>query len=215
MADHIFHLATRDDWVASVDVYRAPSLDDEGFIHCSTREQYPEVARRHFRGHTDLVLLTIDPALLEVDVVCEDLYDLGEEYPHVYGPIPTSAVVSATPYLTHLEEGMWMETRADPDWMDHVLHPDFTEIGRSGRVYDRAEAIETTEYPYEYELPLDKLEVDFVGDDIALVTYISRESLHGEELPAHRTSIWVHTNAGWRIRSHQGTPLPPGPGESA
>jgi uncharacterized protein (DUF952 family) len=215
MAEHIFHLASRSDWVARTDVYQAPSIEDEGFIHCSTWEQIPEVARRHFRGHTDLMLLHIDPDLMGVDVVYEDLYDTGEDYPHIYGPIPTSAIVSATPYLTHLEEGMWGETRADPEWMDHVLHAEFTEVGRSGRLYDRAEAIEATDYPYEYELPHADLEVDFVGDDIALVTYVSRESLHGEELPAHRTSLWVHTDTGWRLRFHQGTPLPPGPGESA
>lgn len=214
MTEHIFHLAVRSDWTARGDTYRAPSLDDEGFIHCSTWEQVPEVARRHFRGHTDLVLLNIDPDLIEGSVVYEDLYDTGEEYPHVYGPIPASAIVSATPYLTHLEEGMWLETRADPEWMDHVLHQDFFEMGRSGRFYERQQAIDTTDYPYEYELPLDELEIDFIREDVALVSYISRESLHGEELPAHRTSLWIHDDEGWRLRFHQGTPLPPGPGES-
>jgi uncharacterized protein (DUF952 family) len=214
MADHIFHFAVRSDWLARSEMYRAPSLDDEGLIHCSTWEQIPDVARRHFRGHTDLMLLTIDVDRLPSDVVYEDLYDLGEEYPHVYGPIPTSAVASATPYVTHLEEGMWQDTRADQEWMDHVLHADFTEVGRSGRLYDREQAIGATDYPYECELPLDELDVVFPSEDVALVTYVSRESLHGEELPAHRTSLWLHTDEGWRLRFHQGTPLPPGPGES-
>ena len=215
MASHIFHLAAAGDWRARTESYRTPDLDDEGFIHCSTSGQLRDAALRHFSGHTDLVLLTIDPDLVDAAIVNEDLYDVGEEFPHVYGPIPVRAVVSAAPHLDHLEEGMWRETRADPEWLGRVLHPDFMEVGRSGRVYDRREAIETTEYPYEYELPLDELAVDFVRDDVALVTYVSRESLHGEELPAHRTSLWIHDGEGWRIRFHQGTPMPPGPGGGA
>jgi uncharacterized protein (DUF952 family) len=215
MARYILHLADAGDWRARTDVYRTGDLDDEGFIHCSTSEQLRDVALRHFSGQNDLILLTIDPALLDAPIVYEDLYDTGEEFPHVYGPITVSAVVSATPHLEHLEEGMWRETRADPKWLARVLHPDFLEVGRSGRVYDRREAIETTDYPYEFELPLDEFVVDFVREDVALVTYVSRESLHGEELPAHRTSLWIHDEAGWRIRFHQGTPMPPGPGGGA
>lgn len=98
MTEPILHLATRGDWEARTDVYRAPSLDEEGFIHCSTQSQLAGVAGRHFRGRTDLVLLTIDPEQLEDRVVYEDLEGLGEDYPHVYGPIPVTAVVSAAPY---------------------------------------------------------------------------------------------------------------------
>ncbi|MGD2100740.1 MAG: DUF952 domain-containing protein [Acidimicrobiia bacterium] len=207
MAKPIHHLADRGDWELRTDVYRASSLESEGFIHCSTRDQLADVARRHFGDHTDLVVLTIDPEALDVKVVFEDLYDLGEEYPHVYGAVNIGAVMSALPYLDHLEEGMWRETRADAEWMDHVLHPDFVEVGRSGRTYDRTQAIETTDYPYDYELPLQSLETELIGEDIALVRYVSRESLDGETSPAHRTSLWIHTDTGWRLRFHQGTPI--------
>jgi uncharacterized protein (DUF952 family) len=49
-------------------------------------------------GRTDLVLLTIEPPLLDAPVVWEDLEGEGEDYPHVYGPIPRSAVIAARPY---------------------------------------------------------------------------------------------------------------------
>lgn len=202
MIEPIFHLADRGTWEARDDMYWPPGLDDEGFIHCSTHRQLAETARSRFRDHTVLVLLTIDPDLADANVVFENLDHFGEDYPHVYGPIPTSAVISATPYLSHLEEGMWRETRADREWIDHVLHPDFVEIGRSGRLYGRQEAIDATDYPYEFELPLGELEVDFIRADVALLTYIS-----GAQLPAHRTSLWVRTDRGWRLRFHQGTPL--------
>ena len=40
-------------------------------------------------------MLTIDEAALDAPVVDEDLYDTGETFPHVYGPIPVAAVVDA------------------------------------------------------------------------------------------------------------------------
>lgn len=207
MTEPIYHLAEPGAWAASTDEYRAPSLDSDGFIHCANAEQLADVARRHYRDHNDLILLAVDPGPLGEAVVYEDLYDLGEEYPHVYDPIPTTAVLTTSPYLAHLEEGLWRETRADPEWMDRVLHPAFAEVGRSGRTYDRQEAIETTGYAYFIELPLEGFAMELIDEDVALVRYISNESLEGEMSPAHRTSVWVNTNEGWRLRFHQGTPL--------
>jgi len=41
--------------------------------------------------------------------------------------------------LRELEESLWRpETRYDGAWMRRVLHPEFREFGRSGRVYDLA-----------------------------------------------------------------------------
>ena len=42
----IFHITTREAWRQAVAVgrYTAPSLDKEGFIHCSTHEQVVETA---------------------------------------------------------------------------------------------------------------------------------------------------------------------------
>lgn len=207
MTQPIYHLAEPGDWAASIDEYRAPSLETEGFIHCATADQLADVAQRHYRDHNDLILLALDPDSLEGAVVYEDLYELGEEYPHVYGPIPTAAVLTTSPYLAHLEEGLWRETRADRGWMDRVLHPDFAEVGRSGRIYDRQEAIETTTYPFGVDLPLKGFTMDLIDEDVALVRYVSRETREGEPSPSHRTSVWVNTNAGWRLRFHQGTPL--------
>ena len=44
-----------------------------------------------------IVLLEIDPARLGSPVVPEPVPG-GELFPHVYGPIPIDAVVSATPW---------------------------------------------------------------------------------------------------------------------
>lgn len=91
----IFHLAIADEWRS--DPYRPPSLAQDGFIHCSTASQLIEVANDLYRGRPDLILLTIDPELLDVPVVYEDCYDSGQRYPHVYGTITPGAVVDERP----------------------------------------------------------------------------------------------------------------------
>jgi ribonuclease HI len=47
-----------------------------------------------------------------------------------------------------------------------------------------------------------------VTDDVVLVTYVARR-LIGREQASFRSSLWVKAEAGWRLRFHQGTPIPP------
>ena len=96
----IYHLAEPADWDARVDTYVAPSLRSEGFIHCSTAAQVDRVAVALFSGRDDLVLLTIDEGTVDSRVVFEDLYESGEDFPHVYGPIPVAAIVEHRAYST-------------------------------------------------------------------------------------------------------------------
>lgn len=205
--DPIFHLAEPADWARSTDTYNPSSVEEEGFIHCSTAAQLPVVARERYLDHNRLILLTIDPdALDDQTLVYEDLEGEGDEFPHVYGPLPTSAVVRTGPYLTHLEEGLWRETRLDREWMDKILHPEFTEVGMSGRTYTRVETLAAAED--DPEAILEDFRVESIDEDVALVRYISHDTHEGVQRHAHRSSIWVNTNQGWRLRFHQGTPLP-------
>ena len=89
----IFHLAARDLWESS-ESYRPPSLEEEGFIHCSTASQLIGVANELYSGRDDLILVTIDTDALGAPVVFEDCYETGERFPHIYGPIDPEAVVS-------------------------------------------------------------------------------------------------------------------------
>ncbi|MFJ7074826.1 DUF952 domain-containing protein [Streptomyces sp. NPDC098781] len=75
---------------------RGRTLQEEGFIHCSTRAQLPSVAAflyGSYDGPDELVVLVVDPARLDVPVRYEAPEPGGEEFPHVYGPIPVDAVV--------------------------------------------------------------------------------------------------------------------------
>jgi uncharacterized protein (DUF952 family) len=93
----IYHIAEPDRWDPSLSEYAAASLASEGFIHCSTTDQLPKVASELYAGRSDLVLLTINTAGIEGALVWEDLYELNQEYPHIYGPIPMSAITMAEP----------------------------------------------------------------------------------------------------------------------
>ncbi|MFW6248031.1 MAG: GNAT family N-acetyltransferase [bacterium] len=89
----IYHIAERDAWESTEDTYRPVGFESEGFVHCSRWSQVRPVAKAMFAGRDDLVLLEIDPIFLQADVRYEDLYESGERYPHVYGPIPREAVI--------------------------------------------------------------------------------------------------------------------------
>jgi len=88
----LLHITSRSHWATASTEFSDPSLEAEGFIHCSTPEQVLTPANERFAGRNDLVLLVIDPALVSSPIVVEDSYGSGTEYPHIYGTIPTKAV---------------------------------------------------------------------------------------------------------------------------
>jgi uncharacterized protein (DUF952 family) len=96
----ILHIAPAVAWSEALrqGVYEADSLSREGFIHCSERHQVVRVANARFRNRTDLVLLQIDTDRVEAPIRYENLEGGDELFPHVYGPLPMSAVVRATPF---------------------------------------------------------------------------------------------------------------------
>ncbi|WP_369172312.1 DUF952 domain-containing protein [Streptomyces sp. R28] len=104
---YILHITERSLWDAAREqgTYeistRGRTLRDEGFIHCSTRAQLPTVAAflyGSYDGPDELVVLVVDPARLDVPLKYEAPDPGGEEFPHVYGPIPVDAVVDVEPW---------------------------------------------------------------------------------------------------------------------
>ena len=100
----IYHLAQQSHWEQAQHAgsYRQSTvgrtLDEEGFIHASSAEQWPVVRQRFYAAVDEpLVLLEIDEAALTADVVREPGHPGSDElFPHVYGPIEVSAVVATT-----------------------------------------------------------------------------------------------------------------------
>lgn len=95
----ILHFCGRDDWAVARErgEYHGDTLQTDGFIHCSTAEQVHVPANALARGRTDLVLLEIDPGRLASPLRWEPGDPTDAEsvrFPHVYDPIPVSAVVA-------------------------------------------------------------------------------------------------------------------------
>ena len=108
---HIHHLALSPEWHAALSgdrLYRRSSIDrtleQEGFVHCSFPDQVQRTADKYYRDRADVVLLTIEPALIDAEIRHENTSGGTELFPHVYGPIPVDAVVAARP-VALLEDG--------------------------------------------------------------------------------------------------------------
>ena len=89
----LLHITSRAQWDRArfAGAYRSETLDTEGFIHCSTRDQVLKVANTRFRGRDDLVLLCIDSSRVQAPIQF-DTIETGERFPHIYGPLNADAV---------------------------------------------------------------------------------------------------------------------------
>ncbi len=94
------------------------------------------------------------------------------------------------------------ETRADIGRTGVLLHPDFTEIGSSGRIWTRDAMMMSLEDQPGAPTDLELLGADRLGEDTILLTYRS----YARAGTTLRSSLWVHDGAQWRLRFHQGTP---------
>ena len=74
----------------------SPVDERDGFIHFSTAGQVIETAARHFSGQTDLLLVAVSAASL--DLRWEPSRG-GDCFPHLYGTLPVAAVSSVQPLL--------------------------------------------------------------------------------------------------------------------
>ena len=91
----IYHMTTKQAWTA-VDPavgYQPPSLESEGFIHLSTIGQIVGVANGIYHGQQDSIVLCVDEALVQSEIIYEDCYETGQDFPHIYGPLFPAAVV--------------------------------------------------------------------------------------------------------------------------
>lgn len=90
----IYHLITKLAWEEAQKngEYRPASLETEGFIHASTKEQVVPTANRRFAGQSDLLVLVINTDKITHKVVFEESPTTGEKYPHIFGPLSVDAV---------------------------------------------------------------------------------------------------------------------------
>ena len=92
----IYKISPRDAWRAAeqAGVYTGAPVDlADGFIHFSAADQVRVTAEKHFAGQSDLVLAAIDTDALGEALKWEPSRG-GALFPHLYGNLPMSAVVS-------------------------------------------------------------------------------------------------------------------------
>jgi hypothetical protein len=96
--------------------------------------------------------------------------------------------------------------RCDHARVSALLAEDFSEIGASGRIWDRASTLEllAAESEDAAVIGVHDLTGWVVGDGFVMVRWDSDRG--GRR--ARRTSLWRREPAGWRLVHHQGTLLP-------
>jgi uncharacterized protein (DUF952 family) len=103
----IYHLVPLETWEQCDDgPYRAASLESEGFIHCSNRDQVARVANMFYTGHDKLLVVAIALPWLTSPFQDDEIAS-GECFPHIYGPINRDAIIDVQP-MKRDEAGQWM-----------------------------------------------------------------------------------------------------------
>jgi hypothetical protein len=123
-----------------------------------------------------------------------------------YGTQNAGNAGSPGPELLELERRLLdPEVRHSLISVDRLLHPEYTEFGSGGRIYDK----ETMVAMMTRETPASVMIRDFgtrmLSDGVALVTY---RTIGSEGREARRSSVWVREHGRWQVIFHQGTRIP-------
>ncbi|WP_280347489.1 DUF952 domain-containing protein [Nocardia neocaledoniensis] len=99
----LVHLCSSQEWeqARAAGERRPPSLTESGFVHLSTPAQVHLPANRLYAGRTDMMVLWLDPARFTGEVKWEPGVPSDPAsmlFPHLYGPLPVAAVLTAVPY---------------------------------------------------------------------------------------------------------------------
>jgi uncharacterized protein (DUF952 family) len=94
----IFKVVPRAEWEAAGDDYRGSAHDRaDGFLHFSTAPQLATTLRLHYAGQDDLLLVAVDGEKLGPALKWEHAPSRGEDFPHLFAPLPRNAVVWTKP----------------------------------------------------------------------------------------------------------------------
>ncbi|MFF4245794.1 DUF4440 domain-containing protein [Streptomyces sp. NPDC001822] len=96
--------------------------------------------------------------------------------------------------------------RTSADQLAALLHPDFREIGTSGRLWERDSIIAMLTdpgAPRPGPLTASRMRGDRLASDLVHLTF----DTESRGLRSHRSSLWRLTAQGWRLYFHQATPF--------
>jgi hypothetical protein len=104
-------------------------------------------------------------------------------------------------HLKILEYSLWKDdTRFDPVYMENILHSQFFEFGRSGRVYERSDTIYIGREIIDAELK--NIQIHEISENTVLITYKSFVKYESMEI-GNRSSVWVKIGNDWKLYFHQ------------
>jgi ribonuclease HI len=92
--------------------------------------------------------------------------------------------------------------RADASRLAAILHADFEEIGRSGRLWGREAIVQALAEEKPAGVDFELLGSDRLSPESILLTARTTD----DRGTALRSSLWLRVNGRWRLRFHQGTP---------
>jgi uncharacterized protein (DUF952 family) len=99
-ASLIFKIVHASEWAGAQEaqVYYGSAKDKaDGFLHLSTATQLRETLERYYAGVNDLVLVAVDSEAVANDLKWEHAPSRGEDFPHLFAPLPLAAVMWARP----------------------------------------------------------------------------------------------------------------------
>lgn len=100
-------------------------------------------------------------------------------------------------------------SRRDDQTLEHLLHSEFAEIGRSGQLYSRKDVVEALlAETHQSKIAAENFALGKISEGVVILTYQSFE-LTPDNVKVRRTlrsSIWQWSEPyGWQMRFHQGT----------
>jgi hypothetical protein len=105
------------------------------------------------------------------------------------------------------------QKRRDFSTIETLLADGFCEIGSSGQLFSRSEALDALRRVQDIDFEIEGFRFIVVTSGCVIVTYLAkgRRRIGGREYSsrAFRSSTWVDQEGVWRIIFHQATPLPP------
>ncbi|MGO1409610.1 MAG: RNase H family protein [Brachybacterium sp.] len=172
----------------------------------------PEPAGPGAASAADRASASSAPAAV-TDAPADDLFSLFDQTPSAPAAscstaVEETALVADAPGATDFEQITAREQallgdrlRADPPSAAELLHSSFTEVGASGRRFDREEIL-------AHLAPLGDVEAEeFIADEIAPGAVLLQYTTHEPRGTVHRSSLWVQEKGRWLLRHHQGTSL--------
>jgi 2-haloacid dehalogenase len=130
----VFHVTERAHWNAALNdgdfpwSSRGLTYQQQGFVHCSFSDQVQGVIENIYLDvpSRDLVILELDPRLLDVPVIVEEVAP-GTAYPHLFGPLPLASVTE----VYELDE--WLEGDLAGGYTVDPAGPRTIDRGATGR----------------------------------------------------------------------------------